>query len=492
MRSEGNAAKRAATATPGPWEAWRTRDRARRAIRFIEAYCRPPKGTGHGALIRLAPWQKEWLRAALAPDVDAALMALPRGNGKSTFAAAVAVWATFDVSDSGSPQVPIVATTVGQAVRSVYAVAAAMVQAEPLLADRSIRYTGIAAPRVIVPTTGAEMFPIANDVDGLQGLDPSVAIVDEVGFQPVESWDALLLASGKRPRSLVMGLGTPGLDRDNALWHLRSLVMEGAVLPRFVFREYAADEGCAIDDRVQWRRANPALAAGYLQEHALETALGLTPEAHFRIFRLGQWVEGTDCWLGASGRPTWDSLADPYALVPQADTFVGVDIGIKHDSSAVVAIQQRPDGRWHAVCRLWVPTTDEPVDITDVMQHVRSLGEAYRLVEVSFDPRLFDVPAKYLADEGLPMVEVPQSVERMTGAIGSTYELIRSGGLSHDGDRAFATQVLNAVPRYNERGFTLQKSKSRGRIDAAIALSLAVDRAVRRPAARVPLVAWGA
>ena len=35
------------------------------------------------------------------------------------------------------------------------------------------------------------------------------------------------------------------------------------------------------------------------------------------------------------------------------------------------------------------------------------------------------------------------------------------------------------MPRFNEHGFTLAKGKSRGRIDAAIALALAVDRVQR-------------
>lgn len=491
MRPEGNAAKRVKVTTPGPWMKWTQKSRHARAIRFIETYCRPPKGVGFGEPMKLAPWQKSWLEESLASSSQAAVMSLPRGNGKSTFAAGIATWATYDRSEYGAPQVPIIATTVGQAIRSVYGVASAMVRAERELESRSLIYTGIATPRIVVPATNAEMFPIANDVDGLQGLDPTIAIVDEVGFQPIEAWDALLLAGGKRPNSLIFGLGTPGLDRENALWHLRSLLREGQRLPGFVFREYAADEDCDIGDTKQWKKANPALAAGYLSQTALHTALALSPEAHFRVFRLGQWVEGTDSWLGASGRAVWDALRDPWALVDDAKTWVGVDVGLKRDSTAVVALQQRPDGRFHTVCRHWVPSVDEPVDTTDVMQHLRDLAERYDVDAISYDPRFFDVPAKYLEDEGLPMVEIPQSLERMTGAIGQLYEAIQQGRISHDGDPLFATQVLNAVPRFNERGFTLAKGKSRGRIDSAIALSLALDRAQHPAAEVIPLVAFG-
>ena len=186
--SVGNrsAAKRVALADAGPWKAWPEKRRHLRAIRFIETYCRSPKGEGHGQPIRLAPFQKEFLRATLAPGVDIGVLATPRGNGKSSLGGALAVWALFDDDSTGSPQVPVVATTIGQGIRSCYGVAVAMIKAEPELIAGRCSTPGVSTPRVTVPFNGGEMFPISNDPDGLQGLDPSLAIVDEIGFQPVE------------------------------------------------------------------------------------------------------------------------------------------------------------------------------------------------------------------------------------------------------------------------------------------------------------------
>lgn len=477
--NSGNAAKRVRDLTPGPWKRWRIRTRHGRAIKFIETYCRAPKGRGHGQPLRLARFQKEFLEEALADRVDVAILATPRGNGKSSGGGALATWAVFDDDETGAPQVPIIATTITQAVRSCYGVAVAMIKAEPELLNRSLIYTGIATPRVTVHFNDGEMFPISNDVDGLQGLDPSLGIIDEIGFQPTDSWDALRLAQGKRDRSLIVGLGTPGLDRSNALFHVRQLIREGAQLPGVVFREHAAPDGCAITDRKAWRIGNPAIRAGFLRMSALETDVGITPEGRFRIFRLGQWWDGVDSWLGKDGRKIWDSLASPARPMADAPTWVGIDVGLKRDSTAVVFVQRRPNGKLHAWCRVWMPLRDEPVDVTDVMAHLRGLSAEYRLQEVSYDPRFFDVPAKMLADDGLPMIEATQSVELMTRVYGSLLELIKRGELEHDGDdEVFTTHVLNAQARVNERGFTLQKSKSRGHIDAAVALGLAVDRAL--------------
>jgi phage terminase large subunit-like protein len=461
-----------------------------RAIKFIETYCRPPKGKGHGEPLKLAPFQKHFLEDALADRVDAAVLTTPRGNGKSSGGGAIAVWALFDDDATGAPQVPVVATTIGQAIRSCYGVAVSMIKAEPELLRRSLIYTGVTTPRVTVPFNEGELFPISNEADGLQGLDPSFALFDEIGFQPQVSWDSLGGAAGKRERSLVVGVGTPGLDRDNALWHLRSLVHEGAEIPGFRFHEYTAPDGCALDDRKAWRLANPALTAGFLRESAIESDMRIRPEGWFRAFRLGQWVEGIDSWLGPDGRKVWDALAAPYEFETGAPTWVGIDVGLKRDSTAVVAVQRDENGHLHATCRLWVPSEGQPVDITDVMEHCRELDRLYDVKAFSFDPRFFDVPAKMLDDEGLEMAEVPQSVERMTVACGSLLEMIKRGEVHHDGEPAFATQVLNAVARTNERGFTLQKSKSRGRIDAAIALALAADRAVRPESPSEALFAW--
>src|SRR6185369_1857278 len=241
-----------------------------------------------------------------------------------------------------------------------------------------------------------------------QGLDPSLGIVDEIGFQPVVSWDSLQLAQGKRPRSVVFGFGTPGLDRENALWHLRSLIHEGGALRGTVFTEYGAPEDADINDRAVWRAANPAIAAKFLNMAALENARARTQEGPFRVFRLGQWYQGVDCWLGPDAGVIWESLTSPYELRPGVPTYAGVDIGLKSDASAVVAVQRRDDGRYHAISRVWLPKPGDPVDVTDVMQYLRDLdallareggrkGES--LTSVGFDPRLFDVPAKMLGDE---------------------------------------------------------------------------------------------
>jgi phage terminase large subunit-like protein len=339
----------------------------------------------------------------------------------------------------------------------------------------------------VVPSTGGTMFPMANGEAGLQGLDPSLAIADEIGFQPIESWASLRQASGKRSQSLIIGMGTPGVDHENALYALRERVRE-APIPGLYLQEWHADEGCDSADRDQWRKANPAIGAGFLSMDALESDYREFPAARFRIFRLGQWIEGYESWLGEDGHGIWAACESPFTLVPKAPTWVGVDAAITRDTTAVVAVQLRDDGRIHAQARFWVPKADEPTDIGEVMTYIRQLADEYRVGAVAYDPRFMDWPSKLLYDEGIPMVEISQGVDRMTPVIGDLYTLIREGNITHDPDPMLTQHVLSAVRRDNERGFTLSKGKSHGHIDGAIALALAVDRLRNKQKPRGKLV----
>ncbi len=126
------------------------------------------------------------------------------------------------------------------------------------------------------------------------------------------------------------------------------------------------------------------------------------------------------------------------------------------------------------------------------MQFLRDLALTYDVRTVGYDPRLFEVAGAQLLDEGLPMEEVPQPVERMTGIVGAAFEAIRRREVTHPDDKLFERHVLAAVTRPNERGFTISKGKSRDKIDAAVAQCLALHPGLLREEAveLTPFAIW--
>jgi phage terminase large subunit-like protein len=477
LTREGNAAKRAEDSTAGPWTRWRG-TRAGRFIRFAEKYLRLPRGANAGQLVKLWKEQKDFAEEWLNGDYSAGVRGMGRGGSKSTDQAMLAAWDLFEGDSQGAPVVPIVAASLNQARTAVYAQVVSMIQMEPELARRSLVFSGVGTETILVPRTGGKIIPRSSDPDTLQGLDiwPG-GYVDEIGHISQATWDAVLLGR-KRRGSRVLGAGTWGPDTTSPLYQLRKMVRDGNAPPDFLWRVHSGSPGCALTDEDNWHQANPNLKHGMPAIEFLRNAAVMTPEAAFRTYHLNEPdVTGHDSWLGPDARTIWNALEDDYRL-NGGPTYVGVDVGLVRDSTAIVCAQERPDGRLHVIAKIWMPLPGQTVDIAAVTQYLRELAKIYDVRAISYDKRLFELPAIYLSEGRLPMVEVPQSVEQMTPIVGALFERIQRGGLTHDADELFSSQVINAVPRLNERGFTLSKSKSapRGHIDACIALALAVDR----------------
>lgn len=328
----------------------------------------------------------------------------------------------------------------------------------------------------------------ADDRTG-DGIIPTMGVIDEPHRQRnlslYRTWSGKLAKRGGQLVA-ISTRGEPGSDFELTLARIREAAhtveragaFTRALGKRIVLHEWALPEEADPDDMVDVKAANPF--SGVTVEMLEEKHDAPTMTAyHWLRYVCNRPTQDFSNWLGANAAVIWAGLEAGYEFVDGAPTWAGLDVGIKRDSSALVSFQQRPDGRWHMKAKFWIPGEDRPVDATDIMAEIRALDERYDLKAVSYDPRFFDVPAATLLDEGLPVVEVPQSVERMTTVVGDMYQAIMGGIVTHDRDEQLMIQVLNAQPRFNDRGFTIAKGKSRGRIDGAVAACLGWDR-VRR------------
>jgi phage terminase large subunit-like protein len=83
--------------------------------------------------------------------------------------------------------------------------------------------------------------------------------------------------------------------------------------------------------------------------------------------------------------------------------------------------------------------------------------------------------AQSLADEGLPMIEVPQTLQRLVPAYSTLHHLIIGRMLDHDDDPQLRSHVISAVPSVAANGgFVLAKNKSRRKIDGCVAMAIAL------------------
>jgi len=78
---------------------------------------------------------------------------------------------------------------------------------------------------------------------------------------------------------------------------------------------------------------------------------------------------------------------------------------------------------------------------------------------------------------GLPVVEMPQTPNRMVPATSSMFDAIVNKRVKHDGDPRLARHIANATPYQSRHGVMLRKEHSNKKIDLAVAAIMAHSRA---------------
>ena len=450
-------------------------------ISFAENYFNVLKGFRSGEPLVFTNWQK-WLLRSLYERSDVtgrlryrrALIGLPRKQGKSLMMSAVGVYGMI-AGESGS-EVYAVANDRQQA-RIIFNEAKQQIVNSPLLAAESKVYRDA----IEMPRFGSVFRVLSSDFKGQAGLNPSLVLFDELwGQNNSDLYDQMTLGSGARIEPLTVSITTAGYDLDSLagkLYQYGKQVASGEVEDdQFGFWWWEAPEDCKVDDRKAWQVSNPNLAEGLLDPDDLAVAVKQTSEMGMRRWRLNQWVRSQESWLPVGA---WEQCVSDLQLDPELPVWVGIDMALKHDTIAVCVAQPQAD-RCVVRSKIWQPE-QEGVDVIAVEHYLRELHNQFQVQEFAFDPAYFQRSAEALSDDGLPMVEFPQSGARMIPACGNAYEMIVNRKVAHDGSPTFTDQVLSAAQRMTDTGWRLSKGKSKRKIDACIAMVIALDRATTKP-----------
>jgi phage terminase large subunit-like protein len=449
-------------------------------IDFAYEWLRVSKGVRAGQPLEFVEWQ-QWLLRALLERRDnnrlryrRAVIGLPRKQGKSLMGSALALYGLF-AGEAGA-EVYSAAGDRKQA-RIVFNEAREQVVKSPVLSAHCKVYRDA----IEVPAFNSVYRVLSADAKSQAGLNPSLVIFDELWVQRNDDlYDQLTLGSGARVDPMIVSITTAGYDINTLCGRLydygKAVAQGDEVDENFGFFWWEAPADCSITDRSVWKQCNPNLAVKLIDEDDLETSARQSSEMAFRRFRLNQWVRAEESWLPAGA---WERLVGEVEIDPDLETWVGIDMALKHDSIAVVMAQ--PQGEKVAVtAKIWHPS-EKAVDVASIEHYLREIHLKYNIKEFAYDPAYFQRSAEILIDDGLPMVEYPQSSQRMIPACGHTYELIINNKVVHNGSPVFTDQVLSAAQRMTDTGWRLSKGKSHRKIDACIAMVIALDRATRRP-----------
>jgi len=445
-------------------------------IDFARTFMHVTKGLRAGEPLVFTDWQQDLLHSLYERRVDGrrrhrrGLLGLPRKDGKSLIGSAIAL---HGLVEGGLGAEVYAAAGDRQQARIVFGEARLQVMRSSALSAICKVYRDV----IEIPATGSIFRVLSSDAKLQQGLSPSTVVLDELHVQPnADLYDALTLGSGARVDPLTVAITTAGYDLESLCGKMyqygKSVAAGDVVDDAFWFHWWEAAADCTLNDRDEWYRANPNLALGLIDIEDMETAAKQTSESAFRRYRLNQWTRSLESWLPVGAFEACRSAREVSFDLP---IYVGIDMALKHDSIAVVVAQPQ-DGVLVVRAKIWHPQ-DAPLDVAAVEAHLRWLHRTYEVREFAYDPAYFQRSAEILADDGLPMVEFPQNAGRMIPACGNAFELIVNQRVAHDGSPMFVDQVLSAAQRMTDNGWRLSKGRSKRKIDAAIALVMALDRA---------------
>ena len=472
------------TATNGPDVKARTK--GFEVIEWIEAHCVHTAAEWTGRPFRLFDWQKRLLLQLFEVNAENvrryrwALVGVSKKAGKTELAAAVALFML--IADGEPSPLVVCAAASDEQADLVYGAARTMCERSPTLS----LITECFDREILVPSIpGARLKRVAAVAGTNDGQNISCVVADElhewVGGRGEAVWNVLTNGTGARRQPLVFQITTAGYDTESIAYkqyqHGRAVEAGQVDDPRYLMHWIEAPADADYRDPAVWRAANPSFGIT-VHEDFYADQLTKKSASVFRRYFLNQWVESEDGWIEPSA---WDACAGDVEFDPSRPAYVGVDIGFKQDSSAVAVAQLDPSGKLHVRVLLRTPSPGHPTAVADVRADVAQLAGELRVEEVAFDPYHFRESAEILEERGITTAQFDQNDSRMAPASETLFELIREGRLVHDGDLELRSHVLAAVPSRTERGVRISKRRSKKRIDAAVALAMAADRAVHAP-----------
>lgn len=302
----------------------------------------------------------------------------------------------------------------------------------------------------------------------------------------------------------ILSLSTAGFDiNDSLLGEMvklgRRVLKDPGLGPRFLFDWREAPDGLDYDvqaDREVAVRAGSA-AADILWSVVDRVNDWGKPEwpAHEWIrYYANRWVDvAEDSWL--KNHPgAWSKLEGEWESADANPWVLAVDMALKHDSVAVDRIELLPDGRAAVTAKIWrAQDHDGRIPHDKVWHYIKEQARGLGFRGVVYDPRFFEVPARMLEDAGVLAIQFDQTAERLVPACGLAFKKILNGEIVHDGDPDLTAHVTSASSVPQERGgFVLKKGRSKGHIDACIAMVMGLwvlfEVPVKTPA---PFALWG-
>lgn len=478
------------------------------------------KGPEAGKNIVLMPWQKFAYanifgfreRATGARRFRQGVVYVPKGNGKTTISAPLAMYMTFG-EDEGGAEGYAAAVTRDQA-RILFDTAQNMVRRSP---DMQREWgVGVRVNSIYQEHSASRFVPISSDAKALDGLNVAVAVLDEIGsHRTAEVYDALMTATGKRRQPFVLSISTATANSagiGKRLWDYLARVLRGDQTDDRLFGIiYSVDDTDDPWDEPTWIKANPGWGRS-VQPDAIRAIMrqarnNPAQEASARTRHLNVWVGADEALFSTRA---WNARGDTSLRIEDfegEECHLALDLASKVDLAALVAVFPK-DETYTAFARCYLneaavmearnpsypgwaannELTITPGNETDfgmIEDDIADYCRRFRVLSLAYDPWGSTQLAQRLTAQGVPCVEFRSNTQNFSEPTKELEAAIRAGRLRHDMNGPLAWCIGNVVGHYDARGNVYpRKARPENKIDAAVALIMGIARCMTHVSTR--------
>lgn len=495
--------------------------KAARVTGFIECL-KHTKGEFHGKPFILLPWQKKIIQDVFGTvreedpsmrQFTTSYIEIPKKQGKSELGAAIALNMLVN-DDEWKAEVYSCASDRQQAA-IVFDVAVDMVKQSPALLKRIKIIPSM--KRMVYQPTGSIYQVLSSEVATKHGLNVSACIFDELHTQPTRAlYDVMTQGSGDaRKQPLWFLLTTAGTDRNSICWevHQKALdILEGRKADqRFYPVIFGLPDDADWTSEENWYKANPSIGHTITIDKVRDAfhKAQETPadENMFRQLRLNQWVKQSIRWMPMDKWDECGGVVNSYELEGRL-CYAGLDLSSTSDlTTFVLVFPPEEEGEPYTVLPFfWLPaetlqlrvrrdhvmydrwerhgyiltTEGNVVHYGFIEKFICDLGERYNIREIAYDRWNATMMVQQLEDDGFVMIPFGQGYRDMSPPTKELMRIVLERKLNHGGHPVLRWNMDNAFVRTDPAGnLKIDKEKSTEKVDGAIALVMALDRAMK-------------
>lgn len=507
----------------------RTKNRAADLIKWIQ-YLPITSGVLAGENFKVREWQKKEIRQIYRTDkkgkriVRQALLTIPRKNGKTGLAAALALAHLCGPESEQRGQVYSAAADRHQAAL-IYNEMKAIIQATNLKDRVIIRDFNKHLEDTL---TGSEFYALSSDSKTKHGFSASCIIYDELAQAPDRKlYDVLTTSTGARAEPLTIVISTQSPDEHSVMTELVNygLDIQNGVHkdPTFYPVIYCAPEDSDPWDEKVWFACNPALndfrSLEEMRSEAVKAKRIPVREATFRLLYLNQRINAESRFIAMAEWDACNGTVDLAALKGRR-CYAGLDLASTTDIAALVLLfpgepnvvlpffwvpednMELRTTRDRVPYALWAQqglieaTPGNQIDYNWIMEKLGQCRVDYDLRQLAFDRWGSHKITNDLCDQcGFTkdqkeadnyhkplLLEFGQGVASMSAPTKELLNYILARKIAHGGNPVLRWMANNVIVQTDPAGnIKPDKGKSTEKIDGIVALIMALDLAIRNP-----------